>query len=557
MFKQAIISELKKHVKADFSLEVPPDHKLGDFAFPCFTLAKEFKKSPVQIAQELAGKIKVQGVRVSATGPYVNFFLDTAGVAKSLMLDILTQKKRFASSRDGEGRIVGIDFSSPNIGKPLHFGNLRTTMLGNSIARLHEFAGFNVLRLNYLGDWGTQFGTLIHAYLTWGDKKRFKEHPVEHLVELYVRFNKEAENSAELKEKAREWFAKLEKGDAMALKLWSKFKHLCLDELRGVYKTLGITFDSFNGEAFYAPKVEAALERVQAKGLAVVDDGALIIRMQGSEMPMMLRKRDGSTTYASRDVATVLDRIETLKCNKLVYVVGHEQSQHFQHLFALMKLLGYDKEFVHVSYGLYLSQDGSKMSTRKGTGISMEGVLNEAIALAKKTIEEKNPGLKDKEKIACDVAIGAIFFGDMMNDRSKDIVFDLDRFVSFEGDTGPYLMYTHARAASIVRKGKEQKVSPKKAAKFEVLKHPAEDRVIKLLSAFPQKVKEALAVHKPHVLAQYLLEVGHAFNEFYHSCPCLQEENKDLKVARLTLIEASRQILENGLRLLGITAPFE
>ncbi len=556
MFEQEIVKSLKKSVTGEIALEVPPDSSLGDYAFPCFSLAKEMKKSPVQIAQELAKSMHMPEIvsKITATGPYVNFFLDPVKVGKKVLSEVLVQKKKFGSSDVGKGKLAAIEFSSPNIGKPMHFGHLRSTVIGHALSRLHEFSGFKVIRLNYLGDWGTQFGKLIYAYLTWGDEKKFNECPIKHLVDIYVKFNEEAKKNPNLDGEARDWFSRLEKGDKQALALWSKFKHHSIDEFRKIYGILGVEFDSYNGESFYAPKAEAAIDIIQKKKLAELDQGALIVRLKGYEMPMMLKKSDESTTYASRDVATLLDRIETLNFDTMVYVVGHEQSLHFKQLFDVMRLLGHKESFVHVAHGLYLTAEGGKMASRTGQMVFMEDVIAETVELSKKTIEEKNPDLKNKAEVARFVAVGAIFFGDLLNDRMKDVVFDVKRILSFEGDTGPYLMYTHARAASITRKVKQK---PSKSADVFLLKDPSEQAVIKLLAKFPAAISGALKEYKPHILAQYLIEFGRAFNEFYHKCPCMQEKDKDLQLARLSLIEASRQVLENGLGLLGITAPSE
>lgn len=410
MFEKEIIKALQKQVKGHITLEAPPDPNLGDFAFPCFQLAKTLKKSPVEIAKDLAKSIPMPEIvaKITSTGPYVNFFLDPAKVAKSILAEILDRKDKFGSSDEGGKKIVGIDYSSPNIGKPMHFGHLRSTVIGESLARLHEFNGFKVVRMNYLGDWGTQFGKLIYAYLEWGDKKQMEICPVKHLVELYVKFNEHAEKNEKLNDYARDWFLKLEKGDKEALSLWSKFKHHSLDEFRRIYEILGIEFDDYNGEEYYSKKVEGAIALVQKKKLTEMDQGALIVRLKGYEMPLMLRKSNESTTYASRDIATLLDRIENLECEKIIYVVGHEQSLHFKQLFDVMKLLGHDEEIVHVAFGLYLSPEGGKMATRKGKSVFMEDVLAETIALAKTTIEEKNPDLKKKDEVARKVAVAAI-----------------------------------------------------------------------------------------------------------------------------------------------------
>lgn len=552
MFEQDILSVLQKHVKNPV-LEVPPDQTLGDFAFPCFSLAKEWKKSPVEIAKELAAKLsKPKSVeRIVAVGPYVNFFVNKAQRGDSILTQILKEKKKFGSSNDVK-ETIAVDFSSPNIGKPFHFGHLRSTIIGESIARLLELQGAKVLRLNYLGDWGTQFGALMCAYNMWGNKKELDKDAVKYLVTLYVKFNSAAEKDEKLKAKAREWFSKLEKGDSEAVKLWGLFKSHSLKEFKRVYKLLGNNFDSYNGESYYARKVDAAVDYVQKKGKAELDQGALIVRLQGFEAPLMLKKSDESSTYASRDIATLLDRVHTMNAQRVLYVVGHEQSLHFQQLFALMQLLGHKEQLTHVSFGLYLSPDGGKLSTRKGKIILMEEVLDETIALASKLIEEKNPSLKNKKKVAEKVAVGAVLFGDLLNDRVKDVVFDLQKILSFEGDTGPYVMYTHARASSIIRKAT-------KSGKLDasVLTDPVEQRVIALLSDFPARAKAAANELKPHLIAQYSIELCRSFNEFYHKCPVLQGDDLKLMAARVALVKATRQVLSNSLSLLGVYAPDE
>lgn len=513
----------------------------------------------MQIAQDLAKSLHKPEVvdRITATGPYVNFFLHPGKVAKNIISEVLKEKKRFGSKDEGKGKLVAIDYSHPNIGKPFHFGHLRSTIIGESIARMLECRGFKVARLNYLGDWGTQFGAMIYAFLTWGNHKDLDKEPIKYLVSLYVKFHAEAEKDPALQDKAREWFVKLEKGDTQAVELWGLFKSHSIVEFKRIYEVMGAKFDSYSGEADSARQVEEAIEHVRKKGVTELHEGALIVRLQGFEAPLMLRKSNESSTYASRDIAALLFRVHELHADKVLYVVGHEQAQHFQQLFALMDILGHPKEnFMHVSFGLYMTAEG-KLSTRKGRIVLMEDVLKDAISLALKTIQEKNPDLRNKDEVARSVGVGAIVFGDLLNDRVKDVQFDLKRILSFEGDTGPYLMYTHARAASIVEKAKKQKLKPSADVDFLTLKHVTEDRVVKLLAHFPDRVGDALQQFKPHVLAQYLIELGRAFNEFYHACPCLQEENEELKKARLTLIEAARQVLENGLYLLGISAPME
>lgn len=559
MFESAIKDELKKQVKGSVELEVPPAPDMGDFAFPCFQLAKEWKKSPAEIAKELAGKLgEIKGVeRIEAKGPYVNFFVDKTVRAKGIVSSVLEQKSKYGKTDEGNGTRVAVEFSSPNIGKPFHFGHLRSTIIGESISRLLEFTGHNVIRLNYLGDWGTQFGKLMYAYMEWGSEEELEKHPVMHLLNLYVKFNEKAKEDPALNERGREWFANLERGDEKAAELWGLFKVHSLEEFNKVYSVLGSKFDSLEGEAFSSRLVPDALKTVKKKGIAEVDDGALIVKLDENEAPFMLVKSDGSTTYGSRDVATLMYRVHELNAEQVLYVVGHEQSLHFKQLFEVMDKCGHAKEnFAHVKFGLYLSPEGGKLSTRAGKVILMTDVLDEAIGLAKSTIEEKNPKLKNKKEVARSVGVGAIVFGDLQNDRMKDVQFDLKRFTSFEGDTGPYLMYTHARAASVIRKAKELGVEPSADADFSVLSDATEQKVISLLANFPEKVREAAKEYRPHVIAQYLLELGRSFNEFYHKCPCLQAE-EDLRAARLALIEASRSVMESGLSLLGIAAPFE
>jgi len=552
MFVQEIKEAIAKQVKGEITLEVPPSPDLGDFAFPCFLLAKEWKKAPPQIAAELAKKIEAPEFveKIENHGPYVNFFL-AKNIGKVILPAISSTKDKYGSS-EGDGTIIAIDLSSPNIGKPFHFGHLRSTIIGESIARLLEFTGNKVERLNYLGDWGTTFGKLMYAYSEWGDENELKKNPVYYLLELYVKFNEKAKEDESLNAKGREWFAKLEQGDEKAKELWGLFRAHSLEEFNRVYDMLGSKFDSFNGEAYYSRQAPEAIDIVRKKGVTEVHDEALIVRLEGHEMPLMLRKADGSTTYASRDVATLLDRIHTLKAQKVLYVVDHGQSLHFDQLFQLADMLGHPKEnFKHVTFGLYLSPDGGKLSTRAGKVVFMVDVLNEAIELATKTIEEKNPTLKNKEEVAKQVGVAALKFGDLMNDRQKDVTFDLKRFTSFEGDTGPYLMYTHARAASILRK------TEVKPADASLLVDDTEQKLLKVLMTFPDRVQEAARSYKPHVISQYLLEVAHAFNEFYHKCKVLGEEKEDVRLARVMLVESMRQVLQNGLGLLGIAAPSE
>ncbi len=559
-FQEELQAFVKKELKVDIPLEIPPSSELGDFALPCFQLAKQLKKAPPIIAKDLALKLKKPSFveKIVCNGPYLNFFLKKTVLSEKTLLDIEYQKEKYGTSAEGKGKTAVLDYSSPNIGKLFHFGHLRSTVVGNSIGKLFSSQSYKIVRLNYLGDYGTQFGALIYAYLTWGDKKKMQKSPLKYLVELYVKFHNEAQKNPKLVEEAKAWFKKLEDGNTEAVKLWSKFRQESLDEFKRIYDVLGINFDSFDGEAHIAKQTDSAIALCEKKKITQISEGALVVPLKGFEIPFMLRKNDGATTYAARDLAGIIYRMNTFKPAKLVYVVGREQCLHFQQLFAVAELLGYSKDkFEHVDFGFYLSPEGGKMATRKGKPIYMEDVLNETIELALKTINKKNPKLKNKEEVARMVAVGALFFGDLMNDRNKDIVFDVNRFLDFEGDTGPYLQYTYARASSIIRKAKENKLSVTTKVKFDALKEPSEARLITLLSEYPLAVSDALKHYKPHIIAQYLLQLGRGFNEFYHSCPCMQETDKDKQKARLLLIDCTRTVIKNGLGLLGITAPDE
>ncbi|MBD3361526.1 arginine--tRNA ligase [Candidatus Woesearchaeota archaeon] len=560
MFQQQVIDILKKEIKGEIKLEIPPNKDLGDYAFPCFALAKEYKKSPVDIAGELADKLKpaVLVEKVIATGPYVNFFLDKAKVAELILTQIHEQKDTYGSSDDGKERVVCMDYSHPNIAKPFGIGHLRSTMIGRAIYNMLKFQGYKPMGLNHLGDWGTQFGALIYAHLTWGDRERLNTEPIKYLLDIYVKFNEEKQKTPELQDEAKKWFKRLEDGDTEAIKLWAKFRDLSLEEFQRVYNLLGVDFESYDGEAFFKDKFPDAIELVKAKMKTELSDGALIVPLESFEAPAIIVKSDGASTYLTRDIAAALYRLKTYTPYQILYVVGSEQKLHFRMLFEIMHLLGKDKsKFRHINFGFYLSPDGGKMATRKGKIVFMEDVLNESIDLARKTIEEKNPNLENKDKVARQVGVGAVIFYDLVNDRIHDVVFDWKRILDFEGDTGPYLMYTYARASSIMRRMKSEGLIPDVNIDFSKLSHTSEKELVMLLSGFQNKISEALQQYKPHILAQYLIELGRTFNEFYHSCPCLKEEDNETKKARLLLINCTRQVLITGLKLLSINAPEE
>jgi len=556
MFEKEILKILQKEVK-DAKIEIPPDSKLGDYAFPCFQLAKKKKKNPAEIAKDIASKLKpTKNVdKITSTGPYVNFFLNKTAVAEKVLLQVHYEKEKFGSSTSGKGKTVVVEYSSPNIGKPLAIWHLRSTMIGNSLYRLHKFSGYKTIGVNFLGDWGTQFGQLIYAHETWGDRAKLKKDATKYLVDIYVKFHKEKEKTPELQDKAKEWFKKLEENNTEAIKLWSIFKDETLKQFKKMYSLLGVEFDDYNGESFYRSHVDMAIK--MAKKAAVESEGALVIEMPGDSPPMMLRKSDGTTTYAARDLSQGIHYLKVYNPAKVLNVVDVRQSLHFDQLYhALEKVTG-KKIFEHVKFGLLKFKDVGTMGTRKGELIYMEDVLNKAIKLAGKIIEQKNPKLKSKKKIAEIIGVGAVVFGDLANDRIKDFIFDWDKVLDFEGDTAPYLQYTHARACSIVKKAKESKLKVDKKADFSLLGQPAEGALVMMLMKFPSVVLEATQNLRPHIVAQYSLQLGRAFNEFYHKSPVVQEENKKVAQARLLLVDCARQVLENSLGLLGITAPKE
>jgi arginyl-tRNA synthetase len=489
-----------------------------------------------------------------ATGPYVNFFIDKPKRISAVLGDIFKQKDKYGSAPVGKDKTVVIDYSQPNVGKPLGIHHLGSTVIGNSLAKIHAFLGFRCVRINYIGDWGTQFGVLLSAYKKWGDEKKLQADPVNYLLSLYVKHTAEEEKDPALHEEAKALFKKLEDGDPEATRLWKMFREYNIVALKKAYKRLDVEFDSFDGEAFVRDKMEPIIRKVQELGIAEEDQGMLIVRMEGDLPPCILKKSDEASTYALRDLASIRYRFDAFKPYRILYVVAQQQTLHFIQVFSVAKRLGFDtSKTKHVSFGMMRLPEG-KMSTRKGKIIFMEDVLDRAVEDVAAVIQEKNPELKDKTRVAEQVGIGAVFFAYLMNDRVKDFEFSWDRMLDFEGDTGPYLQYTHARACSVLRKAKE---APAAGIKADVLQMPVEYELAKSLEQFPDIVASVLADYKPHILAQYLLRLGHSFNEFYHQCPIIAAENDDLRKARLLLCDCSRQVLATGLSLLGLAAPQE
>ena len=540
-------------------LETPPDPSYGDLAFPCFSLARELKKPPPAIAAELSEKLVGQkgylwGKAVPA-GSYLNFYIDAQAYSREIIHQVMSQGEDYGKTNLGGGQNVTIDYSSPNIAKPFGVGHIRSTVIGHALYLIFRALGYNSIGINHLGDWGTQFGKLIVAFKRWGDESKLEEKPVDYLYQLYVQFHQEVENTPELDDEARHWFRKLENGDQEAVDYWNRFRQLSLETYESIYSLLGIHFEYYHGESHYNQMLERVIDIAWEKGIVTESEGALIVDLEPYDLPpVMLRKQDGATLYVTRDLAAAIYRKERFNFARSLYVVGAEQTLHFQQLFKVLELMGFKwaKNCVHVPFGMIRFKEG-RMSTRAGKIILLEEVLQRAIEMAREIIEEKNPDLEDKESAARAVGIGAVRFGDLSNDRIKNIEFDWDKVLDFSGETAAYIQYAHARISSIIRKAEPKYMQWDEQAVSGLTKEE-EVSLIKTLALLPDKIIDSAESYRPSVLARYLIEVAREFNRFYHNCPVLSSEPK-IQHGRLLLINATRQVLANGLGLLGIVAP--
>jgi arginyl-tRNA synthetase len=536
-------------------IEIPPNYDMGDYAFACFRLAKTFRKAPNLIAEELSKKIdgKEYFEKVENVGPYINFFVNKNKLTETVLKSIETKRDKFGSTNVGKGRKVLVEFSSPNIAKPFHIGHIRTTVIGNSLFKIFKFQGFDTEALNHLGDYGTQFGMLIAAYKKWGDKSIIENDPINELLKLYVKFNAEAEKDESLRDEARYWFKELECKNEEAFELWQWIRDISLKEFNKVYDMLNIKFDSYNGESFYSDKMPRVIEEIEAKGLLQESEGASIVDLEPYGMPpALIKKSDGSTLYTTRDIAAAIYRKEHYDFYKNIYVVASQQNLHFKQWIKVVELMGYDwaKDCIHIPFGMVSLEDGT-LSTRKGRVVFLEDVLNKAIERTLKIIEERNPNLENKEEVAKQVGIGAVIFQELFNNRIKDYVFSWDRTLSFEGETGPYVQYTHARANSLLEKG-EFKLEDE--VNYSLLNENDEIDLIRLLYNFPNAVLDAMEKYEPSFITRHVVEIAKAFNKFYNSCPILSVD-EELKKARLILVYAAKTVIKTGLGLLGIDAP--
>ena len=534
-------------------IEIPPNPEMGDYAFPCFRLAKTLRKAPPMIAQEIHDSIElpsyIQELRV--VGAYLNFFIKKDVFAETLLTQV--RADRFGSSDEGEGKTICIDYSSPNVAKNFHVGHLRTTIIGNSLYKIFSKLGYHVERINHLGDWGTQFGKLIVAYKKWGSEDAVKEKGIEELMRLYVLFHQEADKDPDLEDEARFWFAEMERGNEEALKIWQWFVEISLEEFKRTYKLLGMEFDHYMGESFYRDKTDDVVKRITDAGLLSESEGAKIVDLSEYDMaPCLILKNDGSSIYATRDLAAIFYRKENYHFEKCLYVTGQEQRLHFQQVFKVVELMGNEwakDSLVHIPYGL-VSLGGEKLSSRDGNVIFAEDILLEAISKIKEIIEQKNPELEDKDAVAKHVGVGAVIFNDLYNQRIKDVSFRWEHLLNFDGETGPYVQYTYARCSSILRKVDDFDASA--AVDISFLTDEASLGLLKELSRFPAVVKDAANRYEPSVVARFAVAVAQAFNHYY-TVNRINVEDAAERNARVLLVDITRKVLRDAMDLLGIT----
>lgn len=534
-------------------IEIPPKPEMGDFAFPCFRLAKSYHKAPPMIAQDLKESIGDQAFlsEIKVVGGYLNFYVDKAQYAQQI-IDKYNNATDYGCSDQGKDKTICIDYSSPNVAKNFHVGHLRTTIIGNSLYKIFSKLGYKVVRINHLGDWGTQFGKLIVAYKKWGSREAVEEKGIEELMDIYVKFHEEAEKDDSLNDEARAWFLKMEQGNEEALEIWQWFRDISLKEFMRVYNILGMEFDSFAGESFYRDKAADVIKRLTDDGLLKESQGAMIVPLDEYDMPpCIVAKKDGSSIYATRDLAAILYRKATYNFDRCLYVTGLEQKLHFAQVFKVIELMGndYAKNLVHIPYGLVSLKSG-KISSRKGNVIFAEDLLRESINKTTSIIEEKNPDIPDKEEVAKQVGIGAIIFNDLYNQRIKDVIFDWNKLLNFDGETGPYVQYTYARASSVLRKIGEVPDT----IDYTLLTDEASIGLLKEIERYPQVIKDAAERYEPSVIARYSIDLAHAFNKFYHECQ-INVEDETTKYTRTNVVKIARYIIKDALSLLGIQCP--
>lgn len=565
-FKQIIAEEIEKatNINKEKILEnigVPKDTSNGDYAFPCFILAKELKKSPVAIAEEIKEKISqnLENIKeiseVSAVNGFLNFKLNKNQITQEVIDEFDNEKENFGGQKQEKPQNIVIDYSAPNIAKPFHIGHLRSTVIGQALYNIYKYLGYNVTSINHLGDYGTQFGKLIEGYKRWGAEYDIENNPIDELMQIYVRINNLCKEDESVLEECRNNFKKLEDGDPYCVEIWKKFRELSLKEFDKVYDILGVKFDSLNGEAFYSDKMPEVIETLKKAGKLEESEGAQVVNLGDDMPPCLIIKSNGSTTYATRDLAAIMYRARTYDYDKAIYVTSYEQILHFKQVFATAKYLGLDEKYtnglVHVPFGMILLKTG-KMSTREGKVIKLEDLLNEAIEKSKEIIEKKNPELENKEDVAKKVGVGAIIFNDLSNSRIKDEIFDWDIMLNFNGETGPYVQYTTVRAKSVLEKAGY--IPNAKEVNVEKLNDKDSQKIINQLYNFNSILKNVTEKEEPSILARYLVDLAQNFSSFYNNCHVITED-KEMQDARLYITYMVKTVLEKGINLLGIQVP--
>ena len=564
-FKEEIAKAIAECVSIEVNeienyIEVPPDSKMGDYAFPCFRLAKELRKAPPAIAQELKEKIKLdEGIleKIDVVGGYLNFFINKSSFAKAVMEEVGAKGENYGKIDIGQGRNVVIDYSSPNIAKPFHIGHLRSTVIGGALYKIYKFLGYNSVGINFLGDWGVQFGKVMAGLSLWKDEYDFEqEEEINIILKIYVRFSNEEKENPELTVLAKQWLKKLEDGDEETRKIWEHLREISLENYQRTYNLLNVTFDSYHGEAYYNDKMEPIVEELREKNLLVESEGALVVNLDEYDMPpCIIITSAGTTIYATRDLAALKDRIENYDFDKAIYVVGSEQQLHFKQIFKVLELMGYEKyakRCEHVPFGLVVGRDGQKIGSRKGNSVSVEDILKESIEKVQKIMEEKNPNLEGKEEIARKVGVGAIIFNDLANTRIKDEIFDWDLLLNFNGETGPYIQYIYVRTKSVLEKAGYM---PNYAdINTDLLLDEEAIAVIKNLERFTETVINAAQKNEPSIIARFLLDLAKSYSNFYNEYKIIVEE-KEMQDARLFLTYATSIVLRKGAELLGMEMP--
>ncbi len=537
-------------------LETPPNPEMGDYALPCFKLAKSLKKAPPAIAVQLKSESTFPEFvsRVEVAGGYLNFFIDRSVFVREALAPVLEQGEAFGSSNEGQGRAVCIDYSSINIAKPFHIGHLSSTVIGHALYNIFNFLGYKSIGINHLGDWGTQFGKLIVAFRRWGSKEGIEQGGVRAMLEIYAKFHEEAEKDDTLNDEARAAFKAIEDGDIEALALFDWFRALTLKEVQRVYDLLGIKFDSYAGESFYNDKMQPVVDELREKNLLELDDGASVVRFpeEDNMPPCLILRSDGATLYATRDIAAAFYRKQTYDFDKCLYVVAYQQNLHFKQVFRVIELMGYPwaKDLVHVAFGMVSTTDGT-LSTRKGNVVFLEDVLKESIEKTRAIMEEKSPDLEGMDEIAREVGVGALVFSTLSASRIKDIVFDWDRALNFEGETGPYCQYTHARCCSLLARAEYDKEAQ---VEYSLITDPESVEVARLLYEFPATVQSACKKYEPFIITRYVVDLAQAYNRFYLAHRILGEP-REVQNARLALTACAKQVIATGLNLIGIAAP--